>query len=58
MGMADDDEGPKQLTPEGYEIPVPKRADIMRSLQRIANPPTPEKDSGAAKESGDDDAAE
>ena len=29
---------PTQRTPEGYEIPVPKKADVFRDLEKVAKP--------------------
>ena len=29
---------PKQTTPKGVEIPVPKREDVLRDLKKIAAP--------------------
>ena len=29
---------PKQKTPKGYEIPIPKKADWDRMLKRVATP--------------------
>lgn len=30
---------PKQATPKGLEIPVPKRNDVIDALSKIAKPP-------------------
>jgi hypothetical protein len=30
---------PKQKTPKGLEIPVPKRREIMDALGKVAKPP-------------------
>ena len=30
---------PKQKTPKGLEIPVPKREDVMDALGKVAKPP-------------------
>lgn len=30
---------PKQKTPKGAEIPVPKREDVLRDLKKVAPPP-------------------
>lgn len=30
---------PTQTTPEGLEIPVPKREDVMDALGKVAKPP-------------------
>ena len=38
-------EGQKQETPKGYEIPVPKKADVLRDLEKLA--PKPKKSQGA-----------
>ena len=32
---------PKQKTPKGLEIPVPKRKDVMDALRKIARPAKP-----------------
>jgi hypothetical protein len=29
---------PTQRTPKGYEIPVPKKADVLRDLKKVAKP--------------------
>jgi hypothetical protein len=40
--MSDDnDDQPKQRTPKGQEIPIPKREDFMRDLKKAAKPSTP-----------------
>jgi len=31
---------PKQTTPKGLEIPVPKREEVMDALGKVAKPPT------------------
>ena len=36
----DDADQPKQKTPKGQEIPVPKRGDFMRDLKKAAEPST------------------
>jgi hypothetical protein len=33
-----DPDEPKQTTPKGLEIPVPKRKTVMDALQKIAKP--------------------
>jgi hypothetical protein len=40
MGFMDKKE-PKQLTPKGYKIPVPKREDVLRNLKKAAKPSAP-----------------
>ncbi len=43
--MADDqDREPKQKTPKGVEIPVPKREDFLRDLKTVAPPAKPDDD--------------
>jgi len=37
--MSDNDQ-PKQKTPNGQEIPIPKREDSMRDLKKAAKPST------------------
>ena len=37
--MSDNDQ-PKQKTPKGQDIPVPKRRDFMRNLKKAAKPLT------------------
>jgi hypothetical protein len=32
---------PKQKTPKGLEIPVPKRREVMDALRKIARPAKP-----------------
>jgi hypothetical protein len=29
---------PKQRTPKGYELPVPKRKDVMADIRRLVQP--------------------
>jgi len=42
MGMTDkQDEQPTQKTPQGAEIPVPKREDFLRDLKKVAPPTKP-----------------
>jgi hypothetical protein len=36
--MTDKSQEPKQKTPKGLEIPVPKRKDVMDALTKIAKP--------------------
>jgi hypothetical protein len=36
--MADKPQEPKQTTPKGLEIPVPKRKDVMGALRKIIQP--------------------
>ena len=36
--MSDKPQEPKQKTPKGLEIPVPKRKDVMAALTKIAKP--------------------
>lgn len=36
--MADQQQEPKQTTPKGLEIPVPKRKDLMDAFKKIARP--------------------
>jgi hypothetical protein len=50
-----DDDRPKQRTPAGHEIPVPKREEVMRDLRKVANPPKPAPDDGRS-EDGEKDA--
>lgn len=35
----DESDEPKQTTPTGVEIPVPKRDDFLRDLKKVAPPP-------------------
>jgi hypothetical protein len=35
------DNEPKQTTPTGVEIPVPKREDVLRDLKKVAPPAEP-----------------
>jgi hypothetical protein len=39
--MAGDKNQPTQRTPEGAEIPVPKRNDFMRNMDKVAPPVRP-----------------
>ena len=32
---------PKQKTPKGYEIPVPKRQDVMAFFRKVVRPKKP-----------------
>ena len=36
--MADKPQEPKQTTPKGLEIPVPKRRDVMDALRKLVQP--------------------
>jgi hypothetical protein len=36
--MADKRQEPKQRTPKGLEIPVPKRRDVMDLIEKVAKP--------------------
>jgi hypothetical protein len=36
--MADKPQEPKQTTPKGLEIPVPKRKELMDAFKRIVGP--------------------
>ncbi len=36
--MSDKPQEPKQKTPKGLEIPIPKRKDVMAALKKIAKP--------------------
>jgi len=36
--MAGKEQEPKQITPKGLEIPVPKRKDLMDSFRKIVGP--------------------
>jgi hypothetical protein len=33
-----DDSKPKEKTPKGYEIPVPKKKDVLDALKKAAKP--------------------
>jgi hypothetical protein len=37
--VTDKPQEPKQKTPKGLEIPVPKRREVMDALRKIAKPP-------------------
>jgi hypothetical protein len=40
--MADDDRKERtERTPQGYEVPVPKRRDFLGNLARVAEPDGP-----------------
>lgn len=41
--MADKTPEPKQTTPTGVEIPVPKREDFLHDLKKVAPKPEPAK---------------
>jgi hypothetical protein len=32
------DKAPKQTTPKGHEIPVPKKRDVLKDLDRLVRP--------------------
>jgi hypothetical protein len=34
---------PKQKTPKGHEIPVPKKSDWQRNLEKVTRPAKPPK---------------
>jgi hypothetical protein len=36
--MADKPQEPKQTTPKGLEIPVPKRREVMDALRKLVQP--------------------
>jgi|GEM_PF-6700739 len=54
--MPDEDKRRKQRTPTGHEIPVPTRGEVMRDLQKVANPPKPAPDDDS--EDGERNAAD
>jgi hypothetical protein len=39
--MADKPQEPKQTTPKGLEIPVPKRSEVMDAFRKIIRPAKP-----------------
>jgi hypothetical protein len=39
--VTDKPQEPKQTTPKGLEIPVPKRREVMDALKKIAKPKKP-----------------
>lgn len=39
--MADKPQEPKQTTPKGLEIPVPKRAEMLDALAKVAKSQKP-----------------
>jgi hypothetical protein len=36
-------DAPKQKTPKGFEIPLPKRSEVMDAFEKIAKAKKPEK---------------
>jgi hypothetical protein len=40
--MADDRKEPTERTPQGLEVPIPKRADFLRNLEKIAKSKQPD----------------
>jgi hypothetical protein len=36
--VATENQEPKQTTPKGLEIPVPKREDVLDALAKVAKP--------------------
>jgi len=42
--MSDKSQEPKQTTPKGLEIPVPKRSEVMDAFNKIVRPAKPTKD--------------
>lgn len=38
----DEDEKPKETTPQGYEVPIPERRDFFGNLKRAAKPDKPD----------------
>jgi hypothetical protein len=36
--MTDEEQEPKQKTPKGLEIPVPKRRDLLDALRKVVQP--------------------
>jgi hypothetical protein len=47
--MNDRDE-PKQRTKEGAEIPIPKRGDFFKNLEKVAKPKRDDSDDGGSEE--------
>ena len=43
-------EEPTQRTPKGAEIPIPKRDDFLRNLEKVATPEKESGDSGSEEE--------
>jgi hypothetical protein len=39
-----------QTTDKGYEIPVPKRGDVLRALKKVAPPAAPSDDDAGSAE--------
>jgi hypothetical protein len=39
--MADKPQEPKQTTPKGSEIPLPKRAEVMDFFRKVTKPKKP-----------------
>jgi hypothetical protein len=44
---------PKQTTPKGAEIPLPKRGDVMRAFEKVAKAPDPDAKPSDARGAGD-----
>lgn len=36
--MSDDEREPTQKTPKGYEIPIPKKDDVLKVLRKASRP--------------------
>lgn len=36
--MAQDKREPTECTPKGFEVPVPKRGDVLANLKKLAQP--------------------
>ena len=36
--MAEDRKEPTERTPQGLEVPIPRRADFLRNLEKLAQP--------------------
>jgi hypothetical protein len=48
-----EDRAPRQRTPKGAEIPVPKRGDFLRNMEKVAPPAKPETDEPESPARGD-----
>jgi hypothetical protein len=41
--MTEKPQEPKQVTPKGLEIPVPKRREVMDALKKVTRPVKPKR---------------
>jgi hypothetical protein len=45
----EEDQEPKQHTPQGAEIPIPTKEEVLRDLAKVAKPSRPRRNGGSEK---------